>query len=172
MIQREVHSKELFKNISLPANYDPPIIVACELKTPENIGNIMRLADNIGCKKLLLITSGVENRTSKIRRTASSSFDAIDWEYCKISELNQKIPEDYTWVAVETSSDSENIYKTNMPEKIAFIVGNEISGIDHIILNQCHKIVHIPVYGKNTSLNVSHALAVALFEWQRRIVGL
>jgi len=167
-----VHSKELFKDISLPANYYPPIIVAYELKTPENVGNIMRLADNIGCKKLLLVTSGIESRTSKIRRTASSSFNAIDWEYCIASELNQKIPEDYTWVAIETSNDSENIFKSKLPEKIAFFVGNEISGIDNHLLNKCHKIVHIPVYGNNTSLNVSHALAVALFEWQKRIVGL
>jgi len=172
MVPREVHSKELFKHITLPANYYPPIIVAFDLKTPENIGNIMRLADNIACEKLLLVTSGNENRISKIRRTAASSFDAIAWEYCNASELNQKIPKSYTWVAIETSSDSENIYKAVLPEKVAFIVGNEISGIDHNILNKCKKIVHIPVYGKNTSLNVSHALAVVLFEWQKRIIGL
>jgi tRNA G18 (ribose-2'-O)-methylase SpoU len=64
----------------------------------------------------------------------------------------------------------ENIFQTLLPKKIVLLVGSEISGIDSWILDKCHKIVHIPLLGNNTSLNVSHALAVALFEWQRQII--
>ncbi|MCK5169872.1 MAG: 23S rRNA (guanosine(2251)-2'-O)-methyltransferase RlmB, partial [Bacteroidales bacterium] len=59
-----------------------------------------------------------------------------------------------------------------LPNKAALIVGNEITGIDSKLLDKCHKIVHIPLLGNNTSMNVSHALAVALFEWQRQVVYL
>ncbi|MBI9055594.1 MAG: TrmH family RNA methyltransferase [Bacteroidales bacterium] len=172
MKKRTTHSKYLFENSQLPKEYCPPIIIAYDIRTPENIGSIIRLADNIACKKVLFITEERQLRESKIKKTAASSYNSVNWSFCSHKVLENEIPEDYQLVAIETASDSSNIYKTDLPQKIAFVVGNEINGIDSEFLTKCHKIVHIPVYGKNTSLNVSHALAISLFEWQKRITGL
>ena len=170
MTKRTIHSKELFKNTIIPSNYYPPIIIGYKIKTPENIGNIIRLADNAGCKKVIFVSDDENTRTSKIKKTASSSFNSVNWSFCKPSELKYKIPSDYKLIAIETSSDSDNIYQTNLPDKIALIVGNEVTGIGDEILDLCNKIVHIPMFGQNTSLNVSHALAITLFEWQRQML--
>jgi len=167
MKDRTIHSQKLFaKNSELAEN--APIVVAYQIKTPENMGNILRLADNAGCKKVLIVTDDDNIRMSKVRKTAGLSYDSMNWELCKISELFQRIPSDYKTISLETSSDSESIFKTNLPEKMAIIVGNEIVGIDHDILDHSDLIIHIPLFGHNTSMNVSHALAVALFEWRRQ----
>ncbi len=171
MVKRTTHSKELFRENTLPESYNPPIVVGCNIKTPENMGNIIRLCDNIPCKEVFFVTEK-DIRTSKIKRTASSGFNSVNWSTCSVNELKHKIPSDYKWIAIETTSDSKNIFKTNLPGKVVFFVGNEVNGIENSILDQCHTIVHIPLYGKNTSLNVSHALAIVLFEWQKRIAGL
>ncbi len=168
MVKRTIHSKDLFKNKKLPENFYPPIIVGYNIKTPENIGNIIRLGDNIGCKEIIIVSESENVRNSKIKRTASSSFDSVKWGFCTVEELKSRIPSDYEWIAIETSSDSVNIFKTELPQKAAFIVGNEISGVDNELLDKCDKIVHIPLNGNNKSLNVSHSLAIALFEWQRQ----
>jgi tRNA G18 (ribose-2'-O)-methylase SpoU len=47
-------------------------------------------------------------------------------------------------------------------------VGNEKKGIDIDFVEECETIVHIPLTGNCTSLNVSHAAAVAAFEWLRQ----
>jgi len=172
MTKRTIHSKHLFKDFKLPQEYFPPIIIAYDIRTPENIGSIIRLADNIGCEKVLFITEENKLRESKIKKTAASSYNSVNWKFCSEEEFKNEIPKDYAIFAIETTSDSANIYKTELPNKIAFVVGNEINGISFDFLNECHKIVHIPIYGKNTSLNVSHALAISLFEWQKRIAGL
>ena len=170
MEEKTTHSKYLFKNKSLPKDYFPPIIVGYKIKTPENIGNIIRIADNIGCKEVFFIKDKEEIRESKIKKTASSSYNSIKWNFYSNEELEKIIPKDYAWIAIETSNDSENIYQSKLPVKCAFFVGNEINGIDLDVLNKCDKTVHIPLVGKNTSMNVSHALAVAVFEWQRQIL--
>lgn len=171
MVERTIHSKYLFQDNKLLSNFEPPIIVAYELKTPENLGNIIRLAHNINCKRVLFVNIDKEIRLSKIKKTASSSYNSVKWEFCSSNELLEKIPEEYSWIAIETSSDSKNIYKIDLPSKIAFFVGSEISGLNNEILDKCEDIVHIPILGKNTSLNVTHALAISLFEWQRQILA-
>ena len=168
MVKRTVHSKELFKNKKIPKNFHPPIIIGYNIKTPENIGNIIRLGDNLGCKEIFIVSEDKNVRSSKIRKTASSSFESVKWSFCTVEDLKQKIPSKYEWIAIETASDSVNIFKTKLPEKVAIIVGNEICGIENKLLDYCGKIVHIPLYGNNKSLNVSHSLAIALFEWQRQ----
>lgn len=170
MTKRDLQSSSLFQNTSYPDNVLQPIIVGYQIKTPENMGNIIRLAGNAGCREVIFVTSLEKIRLSKIKKTASSSFDSIKWRICKPGEFHSFIPDDYHWVAIETSNDSENIFKTKLPQKVALFVGNEISGINNQILDRCEQILHIPLLGNNTSLNVSHALAIALFEWQRQII--
>jgi len=169
MEERTIHSKYLFNDLQLPAGYSSPIIIGYDIKTPENIGNIIRLADNVACHKVLFVTEKNDIRESKIKKTAASSFKSINWKFCSAKEFYKEIPDDFSLVAIETSSDSENIYSSQLPTKIALIVGNEIAGISNELLDKCEKIVHIPIFGQNTSLNVSHSLAIAIFEWQRRM---
>ena len=170
MGERTIHSKYLFKDLQVPDDYFPPIIIADSIKTPENLGNILRLADNTRCKKVFFVETDPNIRLSKIKKTASSSFNSVDWKFCTMDELIAEIPPEYSLTAIETASDSVNVYNTTLPKKVAFIVGNEISGIRDEFLDKSDKIVHIPVLGNNTSLNVSHALAVVLFEWQRKMI--
>ncbi|MCG8410616.1 MAG: TrmH family RNA methyltransferase [Bacteroidales bacterium] len=169
-MKRTIHSKYLFHGVELPSTYVPPIIVAYNIRTPENVGSIIRLADNIVCDKVLFVSDSNDIRESKIKKTAASSFKSVNWKFCTQAELDNEIPDDYNLVAIETTSDSENIYQAKLQSKVAFVVGNEVAGVDDTFLDRCSKIVHIPIYGKNTSLNVSHALALALFEWQRQMV--
>ena len=166
MKKRTIQSKQLFKKKANTAH--APIIIAYQIKTPENIGNIIRLADNTACKKVIIATSEKDIRKSKVRKTAGLSFDSMNWEVCDLSEIFHKIPADYTVVSLETSSDSVDIFTAVLPKKMAIVVGNEIVGIDNEILDRSGLIVHIPLSGNNTSMNVSHALAVALFEWIRQ----
>jgi len=170
MKSRTIHSQKLFERKSGLAENEP-IVIAYQIKTPENIGNIIRLADNAGCQKVIIAAEDENIRTSKIRKTAGLSYDSMSWEICSISDLFTKIPTDFKVVSLETSSDSKNIFTSNLPDKIALIVGNEIVGIDNEVLNKSDFIVHIPLFGHNTSMNVSHALAVALFEWQRQQIS-
>jgi len=51
---------------------------------------------------------------------------------------------------------------------MALIVGNEINGINPLLLQKVQLSVHIPVTGSVKSLNVSHAAAVCLFEWLKQ----
>ena len=89
----------------------PPIIIADKLRTPENMGLILRLAANIGAINTYFIVD--ENQTfknSKIIRTSSGAASKINWKIIKYQELLSYIPPDYKIVALETSEDSVNLF--------------------------------------------------------------
>lgn len=156
--------EELFKRVP------HPIVIADHLMTPDNLGALIRLADNIGAAELCFLGKEDEHHLSKVRRAAASSRDNIRWYFSEETLLRNIVPEGTKTVAIETSDNATNIYETQLPENIAFIVGNERYGISEQLLAQCDQVVYIPVPGPTRSLNVSHAAAVAMFEWQRQMM--
>lgn len=161
-------SRALFSGRNTLHRAKRPIIITARLRTPENLGNIIRLAANIGCTTVIAIDSPTLSM-QKIRRTACMAIDHVELIHTNAENWLQHIPQDYEIVAIETTQTSENIFATRLNEQTAFVVGNEIHGIDADILLRCNRAVHIPMTGPSTSMNVSHATAVVLFEWLRQM---
>jgi len=165
-------SNDLFERIPTEDLYHlvpHPMLIADHLMTPDNLGAIIRLADNIGATEVCFLGNEDEHRLGKVRRSAASSRDNIRWYFSEETDLRKIVPEGKSIVAIETADNATCIYDTQLPENAAFIVGSERHGIREELLKQCDMVVYIPVPGPTRSLNVSHAAAVALFEWQRQM---
>ena len=165
-------SNDLFGKLVPEAIFDRvprPIVIADHLLTPDNMGAMIRLADNIGATEVCFLGNEDEHRLAKVRRAAASSRDNIRWYFSEESDLHKIVPEGKQIVAIETADNATCIYDTQLPENVAFIVGSESHGLSEDLLSQCDMVVYIPVPGPTRSLNVSHAAAVALFEWQRQM---
>lgn len=165
-------SNTLFEQIRTEDIYQRvphPMLLADHLLTPDNIGALIRLADNIGATEVCFLGREEEHRLGKVRRAAASSRDNIRWYFSEETDLRKIIPEGKQIVAIETADNATCIYDTQLPENAAFIVGSESHGLSDELLSQCDQVVYIPVPGPTRSLNVSHAAAVALFEWQRQM---
>ena len=166
-------SNDLFADLapeSLFERVPHPMVIADHLMTPDNIGAMIRLADNIGASEVCFLGKEDEHRLGKVRRAAASSRDNIRWYFSEETDLRKIVPEGKKIVAIETSDNATCIYDTELPEDVAFIVGSERNGLSDELLAQCDMVVYIPVPGPTRSLNVSHAAAVALFEWQRQML--
>jgi len=166
-------SYELFNKLEFSNIYTSltrPIIIADHLRTPENIGAVLRLSAHIGAGNVLFVNDNEKQfKDNRVFRTASGAADKMKWKSISTEDALEKIPEDYRIVAFETVPDATNIYEYTFPEKVAFIVGNEVNGISDRLLELAHDKVYIPVPGVISSLNVSHSLAVAVFEWLRQM---
>ena len=166
-------SNDLFDKLNPETLYERlphPVLIADHLMTPDNLGAMIRLADNIGASEVCFLGNEEEHRLGKVRRAAASSRDNIRWYFSEETDLHQIVPKGKKIVAIETANNATCIYDTPLPEDIAFIVGNERNGLSDGLLDQCDMVVYIPVPGPTRSLNVSHAAAVALFEWQRQML--
>ncbi|MGD9930902.1 MAG: TrmH family RNA methyltransferase [Mangrovibacterium sp.] len=164
----ETNSVVFFRSQPYPQLPTKPIIAAWKIKNPGNVGSLIRLADNIGCEEVFLLDDDSPKREASIKKTAGLSYKNVKVHIVSSDRFFAMIPAGYTTCAIETAGPSVNIYETRLPEKIVFLLGSETHGLPAELLSQCQQVVHIPMTGKCMSMNVSHALAVGLFEWLRQ----
>jgi tRNA G18 (ribose-2'-O)-methylase SpoU len=146
-----------------------PILIAWHLQTPENAGHLLRLGANVGCRLVLFVKNEEEVtfKSAKMKYVAGQAAEKVKWNYCLPEEVEQLVPADYTFIALETTPGSSNLYSVKLPAKMALMVGSERSGIPSGVNYPEQENVHIPMHGAVKSMNVSHAAGVCLFEWVR-----
>lgn len=145
-----------------------PVVVAVGLRTPENVGAIIRQAEAAGSRRVILVDTRCAADTTRIGRIARSADRYLQVDHMNTDMFIRTLSELAPLVAVEITSTSGNLYQTALPAQCCLVTGAEREGIPPVILEQCEAAVHIPMYGQNTSMNVSHALTLALYEWRRQ----
>lgn len=146
-------------------------LILPNIRSAINVGAIFRTADAIGISKIFLTgctprPTDIFGRIQKdIAKSALGAETWIPWEYREntISLINTLKKKGYKIIAIEQDKKSIDYRKIKKVEKIAIIMGPEVTGLDKKILNKCDIIAEIPMKGKKESLNVSVACGVALF---------
>ncbi|WP_129628737.1 TrmH family RNA methyltransferase [Candidatus Oscillochloris fontis] len=168
---QQLEGQELYerqKQLRSQMLYPPaPRIIAANLQIPDNLGSVLRLADAAGSSSVIFI-GAIEIDHKRIHKIARNCDSLIPWEVYDSDRFFEEIHLFRPLVALEITSCSSDIFSTNMPDNCTFVIGNERHGIPEKILSECDFSVHIPMYGTNGSMNVTHALAIALFEWRRQ----
>lgn len=147
------------------------ILILHNIRSAQNVGALFRTADAVGISKIY-ITGYTPTPLDKfgrergdVAKSALGAEQSVLWEHNKEIEtvIDMLKNEEYTIIAIEQSKNSVDYKKIKKTKKMAFILGNEVDGIENGVLKLCDKIAEIPMSGKKESLNVSVAGGVALF---------
>lgn len=151
---------------SKPNKY-PLCLLAHDVELPGNVGSFFRIADALGVEKIYLTGKSVVPPNSKLRKASRSCENFVPFEYCASAEaLVDKLKSDgYIIISLEISKTSIDLADLTLsPEtKACLILGAENSGISEVLLNRSHKVVHIPMQGENSSMNVAVACSIASY---------
>lgn len=151
-----------------PVKSFPIIILTDNLMGEANIGSLFRLADAFNIEKIVFCGSPVNLESNRLKRTARSTVGNVPNEFWENSQdaLQHYIGLSYKPVALELTSDSSFLGSLSFQDemKILLIAGNERHGISQELLTKIELKVHINMFGKNSSMNVSQAIGIALYE--------
>jgi 23S rRNA (guanosine2251-2'-O)-methyltransferase len=149
-----------------------PITIVCDaIRTPENIGMCFRISESFGVDKIYFHESSptIENRI--VKKTARNTVNQIEHaSYTNSTAIIEKLKEEgNTIIGIEITDKSINIqdFEFKNHEKIVLLLGSERNGIENIQLVD-HTIA-IPMFGRNSSMNVIHSLAITLYEVTNQI---
>lgn len=141
------------------------VVVLEDVRSTFNVGSVLRTSDGAGVSKVYMCGITPDGKHPKVVKTALGAENFIQWEHVKdTGELLFKLKtEGFQIVSVEQSEKSEDYRKINYGEKIAFVFGNEITGVSEGSLNASDHIAEIPMLGKKNSLNVSTTTGIILY---------
>jgi 23S rRNA (guanosine2251-2'-O)-methyltransferase len=152
-------------------------VVAHNIRSTHNIGAIFRTAEGFGIHKIIL--SGYSpypsydgdtrlphisrKMTEQIHKTALGAETIVPFDH--VEDLDDWIKKnDEPLIALEQASNSISINEFNPPDAFTLLIGEEVNGIETKYLDQCSRIIEIPMQGQKESFNVSVATGIALYK--------
>ncbi|MWB93251.1 TrmH family RNA methyltransferase [Flavobacterium sp. GA093] len=146
-----------------------PITLVCDhIYFQQNIGSLFRISEAFGVENIIFLGKDIPLTPRKINKTSRSTHLYVPYSVMEeTTELTSYLLENkFEIIALEIASNSKPLKEIHIPadKKIALIVGSEIDGISEEILKISTQIVHINMFGKNSSMNVVQATSIALYE--------
>ncbi len=151
----------------------PVIGILENIRSLYNVGSCFRTADSMLLKKLILTGYTPSPPLKEISKTALGADLSVPYEYynniCEaIIKLKSEGFKVYALEQTDSSIDISKIDSVKDSNKIeyplAFIAGNEISGVSEEALKLCNSASEIPMLGVKHSLNVAVAFGIAAYQ--------
>ncbi len=146
----------------------PVWLLLDDVRSMHNVGAAFRTADAFKIQGITLCGYTPRPPHRDIHKTALGATETVDWQYeaditTAIRSLKQA---GYAIFAVEQAFGSLNLKEMGAPAsaKMAFIFGNEVTGVSDAALALCDACVEIPQWGSKHSLNVSVSMGIVLWE--------
>lgn len=148
----------------------PVKVLTDGVRLAKNIGSIFRICEAFGVSKLYIHGLDEKLPNRKFTRVARSTEKILPYEIVEdVKSFIETAKTQYRIIAIEITGNSKRIqdYDFKAHDKCVFIVGAETSGISKDVLDLCDDFVHVEMFGRNSSMNVSQALSISLYEYTR-----
>lgn len=166
--------RHLDKNYPQSQNF---ICILDNIRSVYNVGSIFRTMYGFGISNVFLCGITPDPTHKNFNKTSMGAEDAISWQphnntlhVCREIKNNGGVI-----ISLESIKESKpiNTYQpTNNGQKIALVVGNELTGIDPSVLAISDHILSIPIFGRNKSYNVTVAFGIGLYVLLSKIESL
>lgn len=161
------------------ADKAPIAVVLDNVRSMHNVGSVFRTADAFLIEGIALCGYTPQPPHRDIQKTALGATETVAWKYyASTMEAVQFYKEQgYNIWAIEQVDNSisldsittEILFNTSDTKKIAVVFGNEVSGVDDVILPLCNGSIEIPQSGMKHSLNISVAAGIVLWELAKKV---
>ena len=149
------------------------LLIVDNVTDPQNFGQIIRTAECAGIGGIIIPEHNCVGITDVVLQVSQGAFCNIP--IYSVTNLNQTLSQlkddDFWTIAVENGIDAKPWDKIDYKGKVAIVIGSEGQGIKPLVLKSCDFQATIPMQGETSSLNVSAATAVVLFERLRQIIS-
>lgn len=145
------------------------LLVAEDLRNPDNLGMVVRTADAGGAHALVVTSSGVDPLHKNCVRAARGAVGRLPLFECQDLPgwLASLAHAGFTVIGATAHGDA-GLYDQVMRPPLVIAVGNEEAGLHPATLAACTSRVRIPMAPGQSSMNVGVAAGVLLFEFVRQ----
>lgn len=167
--KQRVYAENDLKTLLGNLNKPPFVLVLDGVQDPHNLGACFRTADAAGVHAIIAPKDKAVGITPVVSKVACGAAETIPFvQVTNIVRALEILKEMNIWIYGADAEAKEVIYQTDLTGPLALVMGAEGSGMRRLTREHCDILVNIPMYGSVSSLNVSVATGVMMFEVLRQ----
>lgn len=163
-------SNEEFKGIEKA----PIRVILDNIRSMNNVGSVFRTSDAFKVNQIALCGVTAMPPHRDIQKTALGATETVAWSYYEktLDAVEECKKDGYTILAIEQAENSIklNEFFPETQQKLAIVVGNEVTGVDQKVIDHSDYCIEIPQFGTKHSLNVSVCTGVVIWDLFNKII--
>ncbi|WP_044470442.1 23S rRNA (guanosine(2251)-2'-O)-methyltransferase RlmB [Mannheimia massilioguelmaensis] len=168
---KEMNEHDLDKILANQKN--PLVLILDGITDPHNLGAVLRTADAAGVCAVIVPKDKSAQLTAIARKVACGAAEVVP--LIRVTNLSRTIRDlqqnHNIWVVGTAGEATETLYQTKLTGPLALVMGAEGEGMRRLTREHCDQLISIPMAGTVSSLNVSVATGVCLFEIVRQNIA-
>lgn len=147
----------------------PLLLVLDGVTDPHNLGACLRTADAAGVHAVIAPRDKSAPLNATASKVACGAAEAIPYfQVTNLSRTLTQLQERGIWIVGTAGEAEATIYQSDLKGPLALVMGAEGKGMRRLTRENCDLLINIPMAGEVSSLNVSVATGVTLFEIVRQ----
>lgn len=149
--------------------HEPLLLVLDGITDPHNLGACLRTADAAGVDAVIIPKDKSAGLNATVRKVACGAAEVMPlFSVTNLARTLKQIQEQGVWIVGTAGEVEQSIYDVELSGPTALVMGAEGKGMRRLTREYCDFLVNIPMGGSVSSLNVSVATGVCLFEAVRQ----
>jgi 23S rRNA (guanosine2251-2'-O)-methyltransferase len=145
------------------------LVVLDGIEDPHNLGAIIRTAHAAGANAVIVPERRTAPLTETVDRAAAGALEYLPIaRVTNITQALERLKREGFWIYGFDEAGSEVYDRVEYTAPTVMVLGGEGKGLHQAVQKHCDVLVRIPMAGAVSSLNVSVAAGVVLFECRRR----
>lgn len=149
---------------------EPPLLLVLDGVTdPHNLGACLRTADAAGAHAVIIPRDKSATLNATVRKVACGAAEVMPLvAVTNLSRTLKKLQQKGIWVLGTAGEAQQTLYEHELGGPMALVMGAEGKGMRRLTREHCDFLASLPMQGSVSSLNVSVATGVCLFEIRRQ----
>lgn len=145
------------------------LLVLDGVTDPHNLGACLRTADAAGVHAVIIPKDKSATLNATVRKVACGAAEVVPLvAVTNLVRTLQNLQQKGVWIAGTAGEAQASIYEQDLRGPLALVMGAEGKGMRRLTRENCDYLVKLPMLGSVSSLNVSVASGVCLFEIRRQ----
>ncbi|MEO9944227.1 23S rRNA (guanosine(2251)-2'-O)-methyltransferase RlmB [Paraglaciecola sp.] len=147
----------------------PFLLILDGVTDPHNLGACLRTADAAGVDAVVVPKDKSAALTPVVRKVACGAADVVPLvQVTNLARTLRDLQDAGVWIIGTAGEAENNIYDCKLVGPMALVMGAEGKGMRRLTREHCDELIKLPMAGSVSSLNVSVATGVCLYEIVRQ----
>ncbi len=156
----------------LASEAQPLILVLDGVTDPHNLGACLRTADGAGVHAVVVPKDKSASLNGTVRKVACGAAEVVPLiQITNLARTLKHLQDKGLWIVGTAGETDKTLYDVDLKGPTALVMGAEGKGMRRLTKETCDVLVKLPMAGSVTSLNVSVATGVCLYEIVRQRRG-